>query len=68
VPGSKRSRRSEPSRQLFEVDERGVKHVHRSRLIDSHHSDSCGSLVRHTLACSVFLQISRLSNRYLSGN
>src|SRR5215212_8405096 len=67
VPGLKRSRRSEPSGATVEVD-KGLKHGHRSRLIDSPNSNSYGSLMRLPLARSVFLQISRLSNRYVSGN
>jgi hypothetical protein len=49
-------RRSEPNKQRFTTKE--LKHDHRSRLIDSHHN-GCGSLVRHPLARSVLLQVSK---------
>src|SRR5215204_5681490 len=56
VPGSKRSRRSEPSRQMFESRRKRLKHGHRSRLIDSPNSNSCGSLIRVPLACSILAE------------
>src|SRR5688572_2459720 len=56
------------TRDRLKSDERGQKHGHLSRLIDNHNSIGCGSLVRHPLASSVVLQVSRPASSNLSGD